>query len=385
MAKEHVHGVFESIAGGYDAANDRISLGMHHMWKRRLEQAAVAACAKRAGQAEGRGQAGRTGGAGGASGVGRAGGEGEAGRAGAASSAAGESEAGRTAGTGNTVGEGGAGRTGNAGDAAGASSAAGEGLEPGLVLDVCCGTGDITEQIARAHPDVLVVGLDFSAGMLEVARERVAGLDNVLLVEGDAMDLPFDAATFDAAVVSFGLRNTPDYEQVLRQMARVTRPGGTVACLDASVPDAAFVRPFYRFYYKHIMTLLGGGLRHHGEYEWLYESTQEFLTKAELAALFGRVGLAHVAVRPFMCGAAALHTGEVPGAVLGTKDTYSAAPAGEGEACGSAAGKGGPRVPAAGGGAPNTPAAGGAPNGGGVPDAAASGAVAAAHGAPGAR
>ena len=376
MAKEHVHGVFESIAGGYDAANDRISLGMHRMWKRRLEEAAVAAYARRAGQAEDEGQAGRTGGA---SGVGRA---------------AGGSEAGRTAGTGNTAGEGGAGRTGNAGDAAGASSAAGEGgaertagegLEPGLVLDVCCGTGDITEQIARAHPDVLVVGLDFSAGMLEVARERVAGLDNVLLVEGDAMDLPFDAATFDAAVVSFGLRNTPDYEQVLRQMARVTRPGGTVACLDASVPDAAFVRPFYRFYYKHIMTLLGGGLRHHGEYEWLYESTQEFLTKVELAALFGRVGLAHVAVRPFMCGAAALHTGVVPGADDAMPGADGAAPAGEGEACGSAAGKGGPRVPAAGGGAPNTPAAGGAPDGGGAPDAAASGAVAAAHGAPDAR
>lgn len=230
MAKEHVHGVFESIADGYDAANDRISLGMHRMWKRCLEDVALAACA---------------------------------------------------------------------------------GREPGIVLDVCCGTGDITEQIARAHPELLVVGLDFSAGMLDVACTRMAGMDNVLLVEGNAMDLPFDDGIFDAAVVSFGLRNTPDYEQVLRQMARVTRPGGSVACLDASVPDAAFVRPFYRLYYKYIMTLLGGGVRHHGEYEWLYESTQQFLSKIELAALFGRVGLEQVAARSFMCGAAALHTGVV--------------------------------------------------------------------------
>lgn len=230
MAKEHVHGVFESIAGGYDAANDRISLGMHRMWKRRLEDVAVAACA---------------------------------------------------------------------------------GSEPGMVLDVCCGTGDITEQIARAHPELLVVGLDFSAGMLDVACRRVAGLHNVVLVEGDAMELPFDDGVFDAAVISFGLRNTPDYERVVRQMARVTRAGGMVACLDASVPDAAFVRPFYRLYYKYIMTLLGGGVRHHGEYEWLYESTQRFLSKAGLAALFGRVGLEDVAVRSFMCGAAALHTGVV--------------------------------------------------------------------------
>ena len=249
MAKEHVHGVFESIAGGYDAANDRISLGMHHMWKRCLEDVAVAACA---------------------------------------------------------------------------------GSEPGIVLDVCCGTGDITEQIARAHPELLVVGLDFSDHMLDVACRRTAGLENVLLVEGNAMDLPFEDATFDAAVVSFGLRNTPDYEQVVRQMARVTRTGGTIACLDASVPDAAFVRPFYRLYYKHVMTLLGGGVRHHGEYEWLYESTQEFLNKIELAALFGRVGLEQVAARSFMCGAAALHTGVVGDAARGAVAAAACGGAGAG-------------------------------------------------------
>ena len=251
MEKEHVHGVFESIAEGYDAANDRISLGMHRMWKRCLEDVAVAACA---------------------------------------------------------------------------------GREPGIVLDVCCGTGDITEQIARAHPELLVVGLDFSDGMLDVAAGRVGGLENVLLVEGNAMDLPFDDATFDAAVVSFGLRNTPDYEQVLRQMARVTRRGGTIACLDASVPDSGFVRPFYRLYYKHIMTLLGGGVRHHGEYEWLYESTQGFLSKIELAALFGRVGLDQVAARPFMCGAAALHTGVVGEAAHVAADAACAAGGRDGQA-----------------------------------------------------
>ncbi len=259
MAKEHVHGVFENIAEGYDAANDRISLGMHRMWKRCLEDVAVAACA---------------------------------------------------------------------------------GSEPGVVLDVCCGTGDITEQIARAHPELLVVGLDFSDRMLDVACERTAGLENVLLVAGDAQDLPFDDAVFDAAVVSFGLRNTPDYERVLRQMARVTRAGGAIACLDASVPDSGLVRPFYRLYYKHVMTLLGGGVRHHGEYEWLYESTQEFLSKIELAALFGRVGLERVAARSFMCGAAALHTGVVGEAVRGAADAAECAAADAGADGGSVCAEG---------------------------------------------
>ena len=183
--------------------------------------------------------------------------------------------------------------------------------QPGIILDVCCGTGDITEHIARANPDVLVVGLDFSAHMLSVARERTADLENVLLVEGDAMALPFDDATFDAAVISFGLRNTPDYGQVLREMARVTRPCGVVACLDASVPDNGFVRPFYELYYKYVMPLIGGGPKRFRQYTWLYKSTQEFLRKDELVALFVQTGLQFVSVESFMMGAAALHTGYV--------------------------------------------------------------------------
>lgn len=232
MAKEHVHGVFEAIAEGYDAANDRISLGMHRFWKRALCDAALNACCN-------------------------------------------ENRA-------------------------------------GLVLDVCCGTGDITQMLAQRAPGVLVCGLDFSAHMLEVAEHRLRDVDNVMLVEGNAMQLPFDDDTFDSTVVSFGLRNTPDYKQVISEMVRVTRPGGIVACLDASVPDSDAIKPFYQLYYKNIMTLLGGGLSNRKEYEWLYESTQEFLRKDELARLFEECGLISVTVRSFMFGAAALHVGVVP-------------------------------------------------------------------------
>lgn len=231
MAKEHVHGVFESVASQYDAANNRISLGMHHLWKRELVNAALSSCPQ--------------------GGVGK-------------------------------------------------------------VLDVCCGTGDITQRIAAADPSVMVVGLDFSAQMLDVARHRTQEQDNVMLVEGNAMELPFDDGTFDACVVSFGLRNTPDYAQVVSEMARVTRPGGLVACLDASVPDNAYIEPFYQVYYKGVMPVLGGGLSKRDEYVWLYQSTQEFLSKDELAQLFKDSGLVGVSYRSFMMGAAALHTGIVP-------------------------------------------------------------------------
>lgn len=231
VAKEHVHDVFQSVAEQYDAANDRISFGMHRRWKQMLVDRAVAASVK---------------------------------------------------------------------------------SDPGMVLDVCCGTGDITNSIARNNPGVYVVGLDFSEEMLKVAQQRMMQLENVTLIEGNALDLPFDDDLFDAAVISFGLRNTPNYKVVIDEMVRVVRPGGVVACLDASVPENKVVLPFYDFYYKNIMTLLGGGISKHSEYEWLYQSTKEFLTKDELEQLFRNCGLEYVTVRSFMFGAAALHVGVVP-------------------------------------------------------------------------
>ncbi|MGI6221371.1 MAG: bifunctional demethylmenaquinone methyltransferase/2-methoxy-6-polyprenyl-1,4-benzoquinol methylase UbiE [Coriobacteriales bacterium] len=230
MAKEHVHGVFQSIAPQYDAANDRISFGMHRIWKRDLVSFALRFTAD---------------------------------------------------------------------------------SDPAKVLDVCCGTGDVTEQLCLGNPDSLVVGLDFSSEMLKVAEKRLSHAGNSMLIEGNAMELPFDDGTFDAAIISFGLRNTPDYKQVLSEMRRVVRPGGGVACLDASVPDNPLVFPFYNFYYKNVMTLLGGGSSKHAEYEWLYQSTQEFLRKTELAALFREVGLDDVRIVSYMFGASALHTGLV--------------------------------------------------------------------------
>lgn len=186
------------------------------------------------------------------------------------------------------------------------------GSYPGMVLDVCCGTGDVTERIAAWHPEIFVTGLDFSKSMLDVAHSRMDNLDNVMLVEGNALALPFDGNTFDAAVISFGLRNTPDYARVIGEMRRVVRPGGLVACLDASVPEGPFVKPFYDFYYKNVMTFLGGGISKRREYDWLYQSTQEFLTKGELEQLFWDSGLDFVSVKPFLFGAAALHIGFVP-------------------------------------------------------------------------
>ena len=178
--------------------------------------------------------------------------------------------------------------------------------EPGLkLLDVCCGTGDIA--IALNGNGCEVTGLDFSPAMLEVAKKKCP--DGITWIQGNAIELPFDDNSFDGASISFGLRNTPDYEKVLLEMKRVVRPGGIIACLDSFVPENTFIKFFYNIYFKGIMPHIGGQKDHKEEYDWLANSTENFLRSSELKNLFISVGLKDVKVKKMMCGACCLHYG----------------------------------------------------------------------------
>ena len=178
------------------------------------------------------------------------------------------------------------------------------------VLDVCCGTGDIALQIANARHDLKVTGIDFSPAMLNVAKTKKNGKKNVHFVQGNAMKLPYRDNCFSVACISFGLRNTADYRQVLQEMDRVVSKGGYIYCLDSFVPDCAIIRPFYRFYFKWGMPLLGGGKKYYQEYQWLYESTQQFLHRKELEVLYRRLGLRAVGHKSRMFGACVLVWGK---------------------------------------------------------------------------
>ena len=111
------------------------------------------------------------------------------------------------------------------------------------VLDVCCGTGDLALALAEQCPSCEVVGLDFSEAMLDRARQKTAarasGAGNVSYVRGDLLHLPFADDAFAAATVAFGVRNVPDVRAAFAEMARVTRPGGRVVCLEATRPQGA--------------------------------------------------------------------------------------------------------------------------------------------------
>ena len=188
-------------------------------------------------------------------------------------------------------------------------------VQPGSkALDVCCGTADWTIALADAvGPDGKVVGLDFSQNMLKVGVEKVKelGLKQVELVHGNAMELPFPDNSFDYVTIGFGLRNVPDYLQVLKEMHRVVKPGGIVVCLETSQPTLIGYKQLYYFYFRFIMPMFGKLLaKSYNEYAWLHESARDFPGMRELARMFEQAGLTEVKYKPYSGGAAAVHIGK---------------------------------------------------------------------------
>lgn len=206
--------------------------------------------------------------------------------------------------------------------------AARTGLRPGgRALDVAAGTAELSLVMARqVGPNGRVMGIDFSAEMLEVGRNKVAAarsrsggdrLAPIELVEGDAMDLPFADDSFDCAGSGFALRNVRDIERVIREMTRVVRPGGRVVTLELSKPTNPLIRKPYYLYFHHIVPLLGWVIdpdteRRLRAYGWLPKSLIPFPTQQGLAEIFRRAGLVEVGFRGLTGGIVSVHYGTKP-------------------------------------------------------------------------
>lgn len=180
-------------------------------------------------------------------------------------------------------------------------------------IDLCCGTCDWTISIAQKSQNGRIVGLDFSRNMLEVGRAKITRqqLDQQIeLIQGNAMDLPYADQYFDYATIGFALRNVPDLEQVLREMQRVVKPGGKVLCLELSKPVWQPFKAIYYFYFQRILPLIGKLLvKRYEQYKWLPESLASFPDHKQLAEIFKNTGLEDVQAFPLSGGIAALHIG----------------------------------------------------------------------------
>jgi len=181
-----------------------------------------------------------------------------------------------------------------------------ETVQPGdRVLDACCGTGDLAIAARKAGAGS-VVGVDFSEGMLARARGKAPELE---WVQSDVLTLPFEDASFDAAVVGFGVRNVEDLEAGLRELRRVLRPRGRLGILEITTPRG-FLAPFYRVWFDRIVPLLGRLLPGGDAYTYLPASVRRFPGPEELVSLLERCGFGAVRFRLFAGGIVALHVGE---------------------------------------------------------------------------
>lgn len=183
-------------------------------------------------------------------------------------------------------------------------------------LDVCCGTGDLALELqGRVGPAGRVVGLDFSGPMLELAerKSRAAGAP-VEWVQGNALELPFDGDSFDAATVGFGVRNVADLGSAIAELARVVRPGGRVAILEITTPRRPPLSWFYAVWFDRIVPVLGALAGDREAYTYLPSSVRRFPPAHDLAALMHRIGLREVRYVLMAGGIVAIHSGTVRGA-----------------------------------------------------------------------
>jgi demethylmenaquinone methyltransferase/2-methoxy-6-polyprenyl-1,4-benzoquinol methylase len=176
------------------------------------------------------------------------------------------------------------------------------------VLDICCGTGDLTLALAR-ECRTPVFGSDFCHPMLVAARRKgAAGL-----FEADALRLPLRDASLDLVTVAFGFRNLANYRAGLAEMRRVLRPAGMAAILEFSEPPNAGFAALYHFYSRRILPLIGGALSGSREaYTYLPESVRKFPSAEELAKEMRRAGFREVRYERFSGGIVALHLGVTP-------------------------------------------------------------------------
>lgn len=180
----------------------------------------------------------------------------------------------------------------------------------GWVLDLACGTGDISELFKLKNPVSRVIGGDFSRNMLGLAKRRL-GCRDFHWQECDANNLPYENDTFE--VVSFGylLRNVDDSLAVLEEVHRVLADGGRIVCLDTTPPAKNVLYPFIRLYLGLVIPLLGKMIaRDTSAYEYLTGSTMDFHDARSLADIFRRAGFKEVAYKKFMFGTIAVHWGE---------------------------------------------------------------------------
>lgn len=183
--------------------------------------------------------------------------------------------------------------------------------KPKIILDIATGTGDLAILMARSNAEKMI-GLDISAGMLEVGRKKVEEKklsDRIELVLGDSENMPFEDNYFDAITVGFGVRNFENLEKGFAEILRVLKPDGVFVILETSVPDKTPYKQGYRFYTKNILPVIGKLFsKDNSAYGYLSESAAAFPYGEALNNILRKIGFIDVVAMPQTFGVATIYS-----------------------------------------------------------------------------
>lgn len=179
---------------------------------------------------------------------------------------------------------------------------------PNAILDLATGSGVLAQELKRQVPAARVIGADFCAPMLTLARRR--GIKE--LVVADGLALPFQDDRFDVVTIAFGLRNMASHDTALQEARRVLRDGGHLAILDFSLPKPP-LRTLYRWYLHHILPVLAGWLTGEPDaYHYFAGTIEEFPKGEEMLKLLRRCGFGNCEAKPLTMGIVTVYTGQKP-------------------------------------------------------------------------
>lgn len=182
--------------------------------------------------------------------------------------------------------------------------------EDATVLDVACGTGDLSIELQKNAP-ARIIGTDFCRPMLAVAFDKNAkNVTAIPYVEADGMNLSFADASFDAVTIAFGLRNFSNWQDGLRELHRVTKKGGRLIVLEFSTPVVPGFKQIFNLYFTQILPRVGGAVSgSRGAYEYLPDSVSRFPDQKGLAEMMRKTGFDRVEYQNLTGGIAAIHSG----------------------------------------------------------------------------
>ncbi|HEY0459069.1 MAG TPA: bifunctional demethylmenaquinone methyltransferase/2-methoxy-6-polyprenyl-1,4-benzoquinol methylase UbiE [Pyrinomonadaceae bacterium] len=182
--------------------------------------------------------------------------------------------------------------------------------EDALVLDVACGTGDLSVELQTAGR-ATVVGTDFCRPMLEIAFDKNAKNQTAIsYIEADGMNLSFADNAFDAVTIAFGLRNFSNWQDGLIELHRILKKGGRLAILEFTTPVVPGFKQIFNLYFTQILPRIGGAVSgSRGAYEYLPDSVSRFPDQKGLVKMMQQTGFSDVEYKNLTGGIAALHTG----------------------------------------------------------------------------